>query len=239
MRMRTGGLGLAMLAAMIGCDGGDSSSAGSRSAQEIDLRCTDDGITLDGETVTASADGVHLPVTNTTDEDVKLVATPVQENPTHTIPPGASAVVLLAPPGKVRLSCGPDNFASKNRVVDLTVADPEGFYRSVDLADALGCRPDEGVDGDPPGWGTTAREAADAFAAQLLEAEVKITEGNGYRGQVRKEFLLFVNGSGYGTLDVYPDLLPELGDGYRASYGMICSARERPRYKPGTVGGDG
>jgi hypothetical protein len=233
MRMPTWCMGIAMLATLMGCDGGDSSS-GSTSAQEIEVQCTDEGITLDGDTGTASADGVHLPVTNTTDDDARLVASPVSENPTHTIAPGTETIVVLAPPGEVRLWCGPHNENPKNRSVTVTVKDPQGFYRSVNLADALGCKLDESLDGDPPGWGSTAREAADAFVAQL-DAEVKVTEGNGYRDHDRKEFLLYVNGRGYGTLDAYP----EPGGRYRASYGTVCSARERPRYNPGTVGGDG
>jgi hypothetical protein len=39
----------------MGCDDGGSSSAGSRSADQIDVRSIDEGMTLDGDTVTASA----------------------------------------------------------------------------------------------------------------------------------------------------------------------------------------
>lgn len=238
MRVLTCCLGIAMITAFMGCESNGSPSAGSMDGQEIEVRCTDDGIAVDGDTMTASADGVHIDVNNITGEDARLVASRVQENPTMTIPPGTSTVVALTPPGEVRLWCGPHNENPKNRSVTVTVKDPQGFYHSVNLADALGCEPNEGIDGAPSGWGSTAREAADAFAAQL-DAEVKITEGNGYRDHDRKEFLLYVNGQGYGTLDVYPDMHPQLGDQYRAAYGVICSTRERPRYKPGTTGGDG
>lgn len=225
-------LAITTLAALTGCHDGDSSTA-SKTNRTAGVRCTDEGIAIDGDEMTASADGVHLPVTNTTEGDARLVAGPVSENPTHTIPPGTSTIVLLAPPGELRLSCGPHNEVPKNRAVTVTVKDPRGFYRSVNLADALGCEPDESVDGDPPGWGSTAREAAEAFAAQL-DAGARIIEGNGYRDHVRQEFVLYVNGVGYGTLDAYP----QPGDRYRASFGVICSTRTTG-YKPGTVGGDG
>jgi hypothetical protein len=166
---------VAVLVSGVACDGG-SSAAGSRESARV--RCTDRGIAVEGETMTASRDGVHVEVTNTTGKDAQLVASRVQENPTMTIPPGTSTVVALIPPGEVRLWCGPHDQNPKNRSVTVTVKDPQGFYRSINLTDALGCVPNEGIDGDPPGWGSTAREAADAFAAQL-EAEGKITEGNG------------------------------------------------------------
>ena len=178
--------------------------------------------------MTASADGVHLEVTNTTGEDARLVASRVQEDPTMVIPPGTSTVVALIPPGQVRLWCGPHNENPRNRSVTVTVKDPQNFYRSVDLADALGCDPNVGINGDPPGWGSTAQEAAEAFAARL-DAEVKISDGNGYRDHDRKQFLVHINGQGFGTLDVYPETHPQRGDQYRAAYGTICSTQEMPR----------
>lgn len=232
----TSRLGIAVFAALTSCESDGSSSA--RSRTEIDVRCTDKGIAVEGDTMTASADGVHLEVTNTTGKDARLVASRVQEDPTMVIPPGTSAVVAPIPPGQVRLWCGPHNKIQRNRSVTVTVKDPQSFYRSVDLSDALGCEPNEGIDGEPPGWGSTAREAAEAFAAQL-DAEVEISDGNGYRDHGRKEFLVYINGQGFGTLDVYPDTHPQHGDQYRAAYGTICSTQEKPRYKPGTTGGDG
>lgn len=231
-------LGIVLLAASIGCNS-NSSSAASRRTERIEVRCTNEGIVVEGDTVAASADGVHIPVTNTTGGEARLVVGPVSENPTHTVSPGRSTVVVLARPGKVQLSCGPHNEAPRNPAVEITVIDPDGFYRSVNLPETLGCEPDQYVDGDPPGWGATAREAAEAFVAQL-EAEATIADGNGYRDHDRKEFLLYIEGTGYGTLDAYPDVHPELGSKqYRAALGIVCSAREWPGYKPGTVGGDG
>ncbi|HYH49437.1 MAG TPA: hypothetical protein VEG38_07800 [Acidimicrobiia bacterium] len=190
----------------------------------VDVHCTTDGVALDRDRVTASGDGVHLRVANTVGGEALLVADPVTENPTVRIPPGTSTVVLLAPPGKVRLRCEPPGPQPEHPSVTMTVEDPYGFYRSIDVPAALGCEPDATVALHDAAWGVTARAAADAYAA-ALDGQVRVTEGNGYPDHERQQFLVHVDGSGRGTLDAHPDLHPELGWRFRASYDTVCSAR--------------
>ena len=195
---------------------------------------------MDERTVTASADGVHVQVTNTTGIDLRLVADPVQDDPTLTIPPGTSTRVILTPPGEASVRCDEGQPNAVSRPIKITVEDPHGFYRSVNVAAALGCEPGTHVSLHDAAWGVTPDAAAHAYADQVsnsVEGEVTVTKGNGYRDHGRHEFLLYVGGQGYGTLDVYRDVRPEGEEQFRASYGRVCMERVFPDHKPGTEGG--
>lgn len=132
-----------------------------------------------GATITATKeavvdrDGLHLKVTNSSGLKGTHLnyasGTPNGAGGGNEVPAGTTERVLMVPPGDVYLDCSNNEGAKDTAKVKVRASDPNGYYRSVTLAE-LGCTSRAPVDWGPgPGRGKTAEAALDALVVVSKE----------------------------------------------------------------------
>jgi hypothetical protein len=154
-------------------------------------------------------DGLHLKVTNSS--GLKEVYLNFASGPPdgagggNEVPAGTTERVLMVPPGDVYLDCSYNEGAKETAKVKVRASDPNGYYRSVTLAE-LGCTSTAPVDWGPgPGRGKTAEAALDALAVIAKEPRLHARLAPvGYVQSGFTSYLLEREGSPWATAVVSP-----------------------------------
>jgi len=167
----------------------------------------------EGET---TSDGVHLRIANLTGHPLVFSYDHAGGGGGREVPPGETSLVVLAPPGPLRLRCGQDTEAKKAPAVTVEIRDAGGHYRAVDVDQALGCKVTIRISDWQTGPLPTAANALAALIAPL-DGKITTTAGPGYRTTHVQTYLLHKDGRGYGLAET-----SRVDGGYTAALTQRC-----------------
>jgi|GEM_PF-3761534 len=168
-------------------------------------------------------DGLHLKVTDSSGLKGTYLnyasGRPDGAGGGNEVPRGTTERVLMVAPGDVYLDCSYLEGAKETAKVKVRASDPNGYYRSVTLAE-LGCISTAPVDWGPgPGRGKTAEAALDALAAVSKEPGLRARRAPvGYVQPGFTSYLLEREGDPWATA-----VVSSKGGEYVASLVDFCS----------------
>ncbi|MEP9364268.1 hypothetical protein ABLE68_14975 [Nocardioides sp. CN2-186] len=157
------GVGTAAVVLILALSGDGSVANADDAPSIVTVSCAPSGISVSDDTVTATAPGVRLTVSSTMPSEAYLtVSSPDGFGGGDPLPKTPETRIFSVAPGTFSVACQPRGAdPGSSDVAELTVADPDHYWRATTLAD-LGC-----LGSSEPflgsASGTTARAAVDAL----------------------------------------------------------------------------